>query len=105
MVDRTQQVKLILTYDPLPERREAYLQFVRGEFVPKLEHLGLMMSEAWHTAYGDHPLRLAGFVATNRATMERVIQSEAFLALEVELQEYVVNYSRRIVVLRPTFQY
>ena len=48
------RVKLLLTYDPLPENREAYFNYVLGEFVPALEHLGLTMSEAWHTAYGSY---------------------------------------------------
>ena len=61
-------VKLLISYDPLPEQREAYLQYVRGEFVPALEQLGLIMCDAWYTAYGSHPLRLAGFLATDRAT-------------------------------------
>ncbi len=38
-------VKMLLTYDPLPERREAYFRYVLGEFVPALEQLGLKMSE------------------------------------------------------------
>ena len=44
------RVKLLLAYDPIPDKREAYFNYVLGEFVPALEHLGLTMSEAWHTA-------------------------------------------------------
>ena len=60
------RVKLLLTYDPLPENREAYFNYVLGEFVPALEHLGLTMSEAWHTAYGSYPFRLGGVPAEDR---------------------------------------
>ncbi len=98
-------VKLLISYDPLPERREAYLRYVRGEFVPSLEHLGLVMCDAWYTAYGSHPLRLAGFLASDRATLEQVLESEDFQDLERRLQEYVVNYTRKIVPHRSTFQY
>src|SRR3972149_3668319 len=55
--DGNQPVKLLLSYDPLPERGEEYFRYVLGEFVPALEHLGLTMSEAWHTAYGSRPPR------------------------------------------------
>lgn len=102
---KTDPVKLLLTYDPLPERREAYLQYVRGEFVPTLEQLGLVMSDAWHTAYGAYPLRLAGFLASDRELMESIIASDTFLDLETRLQEYVTNYERKIVPMRTTFQY
>lgn len=98
-------VKLLISYDPLPDRREGYLHYVRGEFVPALEQLGLVMCDAWYTAYGSHPLRLSGFLATDRATLEQVLNSEAFQNLERRLLAYVANYSRKIVPHRSTFQY
>jgi hypothetical protein len=98
-------VKLILMYDPIPERREAYLQYVQGEFVPVLEHLGLKMCEAWHTAYGAYPLRMAGFLAPDRDTMSRILESDVFQDLEARLQDYVVNYERKIVPQGRTFQF
>jgi hypothetical protein len=98
-------VKLLLTYDPLPGRREAYFEFVLGQFVPGLEQLGLHMSEAWHTAYGDYPLRLTGFVANDEDTLQRVLDSQAFRSLEDRLLEFVVNYERRVVPVRQRFQF
>jgi hypothetical protein len=98
-------VKLLISYDPLPERREAYLRYVRGEFVPALEQLGLVMCDAWYTAYGSHPLRLAGFLASDRDALQRVLESEDFLDLERRLREFVINYKRKIVPHRATFQY
>jgi hypothetical protein len=98
-------VKLIITYDPVPERREAYFRYVLGEFVPALEQLGLTLSEAWHTAYGEYPLRMSGFLADDEIIMESVITSEQFLDLESRLQEYVTNYSRRVVACNNSFQF
>lgn len=98
-------VKMLLTYDPRPEEREAYFRYVLGEFVPALEQMGLKMSEAWHTAYGDYPLRLAGFIAADRETMDDVLASEAFGSLEARLQAFVVNYRRRVVPYAGRFQY
>ncbi len=101
----SQPVKLLLTYDPIPERREAYFRYVLGEFVPALENLGLRMAEVWHTAYGAYPLRLTGFVAPDRQALEEVLQSETFERLEARLQDYVVNYNKRIVPVRRRFQF
>jgi hypothetical protein len=98
-------VKLLITYDPIPETREAYLEYVLGEFVPGLERAGLPMSEAWHTAYGSYPLRLAGFRAPDQETLETFLASEDFRRLESRLRSYVVNYRRRIVPDRPGFQF
>jgi hypothetical protein len=102
---RNGAVKLILTYDPLPETREAYFQYVLGEFIPTLEHLGLSMSEAWHTAYGDYPLRLTAFIAPSLDALETILGSEVFQMLEARLMEYVCNYRRRIVAHTQQFQF
>ena len=98
-------VKLIITYDPVPERREAYFRYVLGEFVPALEQMGLTLAEAWHTAYGEYPLRLNGFLASDERTMASVLTSEEFLQLEARLQEYVINYSRRVISSNKSFQF
>lgn len=101
----TAAVKLLLTYDPIPEKREEYFRYVLGEFVPLLEHLGLTMCETWHTAYGSYPLRLTGFVAADIDSLERIIESPDFRKLERRLQNYVTNYQRRIVPVNKRFQF
>jgi hypothetical protein len=98
-------VKLLLSFDPLPGKREAYFHYVLGEFVPTLEHLGLQMCEAWHTAYGAYPLRLTGFLASDRDTLEDILTSHDFKDLETRLQEFVINYQRRIVPMKKRFQF
>ena len=100
-----ESVKLLLSFDPLPGKREAYFQYVIGEFIPTLEHLGLQMCELWHTAYGAYPLRLTGFLASDRDTLSDILSSEGFLDMELRLQEFVSNYQRRIVPMRKRFQF
>lgn len=103
-IDR-QAVKLLITYDPVSERREAYLNYVLGEFVPALEHLGLTMCEAWHTAYGEYPLRLAVFTPGDDVLVEEVLESAEFRQLEARLKDYVENYCRRVVPINDGFQF
>lgn len=98
-------VKLLLSYDPIVEQREQYFNYVMGEFVPTMEHLGLSMCEAWHTAYGRYPLRLQCFSAPDLETMEDVLASEDFQELESRLLQLVENYNRRIVPSRSRFQF
>lgn len=99
------EVKLLITYDPISERREAYFRYMLGEFVPALEQLGLTMCEAWHTAYGEYPLRLTVFTAPDETSMEAALASDAFEELEARLQDFVENYERRIVPMRKRFQF
>jgi hypothetical protein len=103
--DNHDPVKLLLTYDPIPEHREAYFRYVLGEFVPTLEQLGLTMCDAWHTAYGAYPLRLTGFIAPDMDTLEHILASETFIDLETRLQALVANYARRIVPRSRRFQF
>jgi hypothetical protein len=98
-------VKLLLTYDPIPEHREAYFRYVLGEFVPAMEQLGLTMCDAWYTAYGSYPLRLTGFIAQDLDTLEHILSSVRFKNLEARLQELVVNYARRVVPRSSRFQF
>ena len=57
------RVKMLISYDVVPELQQAYYEFVLGELIPSAQQMGLVLSEAWHTAYGDYPIRLNGFVA------------------------------------------
>lgn len=101
----SEPVKLLLSYDPIPDQREGYFQYVLGEFVPMLEHLGLTMCETWHTAYGEYPLRLTGFIAQDLDSLESILASAEFMELEARLQEFVANYDRRVVPLKDGFQF
>jgi hypothetical protein len=98
-------MKVLLTYDIIPETQETYYQFMLGELVPTVQSMGLGMAEAWHTAVGDYPLRLVAFVGESRAQVDEVIESEKWDELETRLKQYVTNYKRRIVPFRDRFQF
>lgn len=103
--DLSSYAKVLLTYDIIPETQETYYQFMLGELVPTVQGMGLGMAEAWHTAVGDYPIRLVTFVGETRASVDKVIDSEQWEELETRLQQYVTNYSRRIVPFRNRFQF
>ncbi len=103
-IDR-RSVKLLMTYDPVPELRESYFDYMMGEFIPRLERLGLTMCESWHTAYGEYPLRLIAFMAPDGRTMDEILTSHAFATLEDGFKAYVSNYRRRTVPGRGWFQF
>ncbi len=97
--------KVLLSYDIIPETQESYYQFMLGELVPTVQKMGLGMAEAWHTAVGDYPLRLVAFVGETRESVDSVPESEQWEDLESRLQQYVTNYTRRIVPFRNRFQF
>jgi len=97
--------KMIVSYDVVPPVQENYYQFVLGELVPALQEMGVYMTEAWHTAFGEYPLRMAAFVCEDLETLQDMLDSERWSDLETELQSYVRNYSRKVVEYRQGFQF
>jgi hypothetical protein len=96
----SQPVKLLLSYDVSPDVQETYFQFILGEMVPTLQSMGVHMSGAWHTAYGDYPMRLVEFIAQDRATLEEALATPTWEKMEERLGEFVTNYSKKVVALR-----
>ncbi|SRR3990172_7177479 len=98
-------IKVLLSYDIIPETQESYFQFMLGELVPAVQNMGLGMAEAWHTAVGNYPVRLVTFVGDSRESVDRILEGEQWEELESRLQRYVTNYTRRVVPFRNRFQF
>ena len=99
------RVKMLISYDVVPELQQAYYEFVLGEMVPSAQALGLVLSEAWHTAYGDYPVRLNGFVAKDRAALDRILASPEWKQIEDKLKRFVTGYKRKLIPYREGFQF
>ncbi len=99
------RVKMLITYDVVPELQQAYYEFVLGEMIPTAQSMGLVLSEAWHTAYGDYPIRLNGFVARSRQDLDRILASAEWRQLEDKLKRFVNGYHRKTVPYREGFQF
>jgi hypothetical protein len=97
-------MKLLLEYDVVQETLQEYYQFVMGQYVPALQSMGLQMSEAWHTAYGNAPNRLVGFVCSDRQTMDRLLDSELWVDLNEQLEKFVTDLQYKVVPYRGGFQ-
>lgn len=97
--------KMIMLYDIHPDLRDSYYEFVLGEFVPALQDMGMYITEAWQTAHGEHPARMAAFVSETYEAMEDVMSSTRWAELESRFRDYVTNYSYKIVPYRPGFQF
>jgi len=103
MVDK--RVKLLISYDILDDNQQAYYQYVLGEFLPQVQAMGLVLTEAWHTAYGDYPARLLSFVARDHATLDAILVHDDWERLEDKLKTFVLEYDRRVVPYRDRFQF
>ena len=99
------RVKLLMSYDIQNDEPQAYYQYVLGEFLPKAQALGLVMTDAWHTAYGDYPAPLISFVARDRPPLNSILALDEWKQLEDQLRSFVSDYQTRIVPYRDRFQF
>jgi hypothetical protein len=99
------RLKLLISYDVVTEVQQEYVEFVMREFIPKLQEMGLPMTEAWHTAYGNYPLRMAGFVAPNEQVMTHVLRSDEWRNLQRKLNQFVTNLEIKVVAYKEGFQF
>lgn len=97
--------KIILTYDVVPNTRDEYYQFAMGEVIPTLQEMHVYMTEVWHTAYGDYPLRMAVFVAEDYETIQNLLGSARWQELETKFKSFVRNFSLKITSYQQGFQF
>lgn len=98
-------VKVIMTWDIIPGREQEYFEFVVRSFMPGVQKLGMALSDAWVTIYGDHPQILVGAVVPSIEKAQDIITSEAWLELNRQLKGYVTNYELKIAPLDGGFQF
>ena len=99
------QYKMILIYNIHPERQENYYRYVLGEFVPALHDRGVYMYMAWGVVYGDYPNRHVEFVTESAAALRNLLTSPEWTDMESKLQNYITDYSRKILPYKGSFQF
>lgn len=97
--------KLMVKFDIRPEDYERYMHYVLKEFIPGLERMALYPLMAWHTAYGDHPIRQLEFVSESLEIVNVALASEKWIKLEETLKCYTFNYHRKVIPFRDRFQF
>ena len=105
MNDEFAGLKLLLSYEVNQETVQEYRQFVMRDYVPSMHNLGFQMSEAWHTAYGEAPNRLIGFVCRDRGTLNSLLDSSEWIDLNEQLRRYVTDFTFKVVPYRGIFQF
>ena len=97
-------VKLLMSWDILPGREEDYFEFHIRKFVPALEGLGVALSEAWLTVYGEQPRLMAEALIPNLDSARRMLDSNDWQNLGDEMDELVENFDYKLVSAKPGFQ-
>jgi hypothetical protein len=98
-------VKLIMTWDIMPEREQEYFEFVVREFIPGVQRMGFELSDAWATVYGNQPQILVGAVIPSKGRAQQLLDSSEWRSLNNQLQDFVHNYDQKIVDATGGFQF
>jgi hypothetical protein len=97
-------VKLLMSWDIQPGREEDYFEFHIRKFVPALEGLGVALSEAWLTVYGEQPRLLAEAVMPDLDAARTLLDSNAWDDLGAQMDDLVENFDYKVVAARGGFQ-
>ncbi len=62
------------------------------------------MSEAWHTAFGEYPNRLIGFVSQDGDILRDVLEGETWEELTEELSNHVTELDYKVIPYKLGFQ-
>jgi hypothetical protein len=96
--------KILMRWDVRPETESEYFEFLVHEFIPELNKLGISDIQVWYTQYGDCEQKLASGITESAAIMQEALASEAWQELNSKLQEYVDNFSRKVIAATNGFQ-
>jgi hypothetical protein len=98
-------IKLLMSWDIQPGQERTYFNFVMREFAPGLAKLGLQITEAWYTLYGEGPQILTAGVTEDMAEMNKLLEAPEFEELLDQLREYVIDLNYRVVPASGRFQF
>ncbi|MCB8924682.1 MAG: hypothetical protein H6652_03545 [Ardenticatenaceae bacterium] len=96
--------KLLMRWDVRPETESEYFEFLVHEFIPGLNKLGISDIQVWYTQYGDCEQKLASGIAENTDKMQAALTSPGWDQLNDKLQQFVENFSQKVISATGGFQ-
>ena len=97
-------VKLLMSWDILPNREQEYFEFVISDFLPEIKLLGIRPIDAWYTMFGDQPQILVSAKTQSQAALNVAMASKDWQRLLDNLLNFVENFSFKVVSSRTGFQ-
>ncbi len=96
-VRKSTMVKILLSYDMRRGKEEACQRYVMQTLAPGLARLGLRITDAWYTLWGDAPQILGGGIVSDLEKAREITQSGEWRELVAGLEPYVENFQVRAV--------
>ena len=89
-------MKFNQTWDLVGDKKE-YGHFVKNEFYPLLEELGIYVAREWEVLIGDGPSIICEGRANDINSLLRNLQGNKFQEAKLKLKQFVENYESRIL--------
>lgn len=96
--------KLIMRWNVRPETESEYFEFLVHEFIPGMNRLGISDFQVWYTAYGECEQKLASGTAPSKEHMNFALQNDEWETLHDKLQNFVDNFSQKVIPATRGFQ-
>jgi len=97
-------VKLLMTWDILPNLEQEYFEFVIGDFLPEIKQLGIRPVDLWYTLYGNQPQIMMAASTGSQASLNVVMASKEWQLLLENLLKCVENFSYKVIPDQTGFQ-
>jgi hypothetical protein len=91
-------VKFSQYWDVIPGKEDAYENFIRNEFYPAMEDIGIRIGGEWRTLIGESPNIFFEGRCDHASQLINLLDSQKFRMLKYELMKLVCNYSSRGLV-------
>jgi len=97
-------IKLLMSWDILPNREQEYFEFVISDFLPDIKELGISPVDAWYTMYGDQPQIMVSAKTQSQSALNVAMASKDWQRLLENLLKFVENFSYKVIPARTGFQ-
>jgi hypothetical protein len=97
-----QEIKVLQGWDVLRGQQEAHERFLREEYLPQMEEIGLGVTAGWHLLVGSGRQVLSESLAPNLACVAKALSDECYLRLILRMEDLVTHYESRVMIPHPS---
>lgn len=98
-------VKVLLSYTMKPGKEEECQRYVMQTLAPGLARLGLRITDAWYTMWGDAPQIMGGGLLEDEEQARKILSSAEWARLVEGLEPFVEDFDVKVVRASGRFQY
>jgi hypothetical protein len=90
-------VRLVFSWNIRTDEEAAYFEFIVQEFAPKIMKMGVRLTEAWYTTYGEGPQIIMPGVVAEADELREALNSDEWLDLVEKLGNFVTDYQCKML--------